>query len=279
MNPDSAPRPKDRPPPLPHRPGHPDLGLTCLPEIGLSLADHGLIGTVRWRLLAYQYGAFWAGLLQGWQPNYAAQPVLMFVSHALLHTGPVHLIGNMLGLAWLGARITARWGQAGLLWVYGVALLGGAAGFGLLSQNPAPMLGASGAVFGLAAAWILAGWRDRQQSGQPGWAALRPALGLTFVLALFNLIIWVLENGQLAWETHLGGFLAGACAAAVLERWHRPARPDRKTADTHGPARTGQAGSETCGLTPGPPGSPGTTTAATVVPCRAAWPALAKIRS
>ena len=260
MRPDSAPRPKDRPPHRlgqPDQPGQPDqrpqrrllrrqwalillIVLTCLPEIGLSLADHGLIGTVRWRLLAYQYGAFWAGLLQGWQPNYAAQPVLMFVSHALLHTGPVHLIGNMLGLAWLGARITARWGQAGLLWVYGVALLGGAAGFGLLSQNPAPMIGASGAVFGLAAAWILAGWRDRQQGGQPGWAALRPALGLTLVLALFNGVIWVLENGQLAWETHLGGFLAGACAAAVLERWHRPARPDRPDRKTADPPLPGQ---------------------------------------
>ena len=37
--------------------------LLCLPEIVLFLSDHAVLGSPRWRLLAYQYGAFWAGLL------------------------------------------------------------------------------------------------------------------------------------------------------------------------------------------------------------------------
>lgn len=236
MSPDSAPRPKDTPaspdrtnPPdqmgphwVPHRTPHWVLTLlivlTCLPEIGLSLADAGLIGSPRWRPLAYQYGAFWAGLLHGWQPNYAAQPALMFASHAFLHTGPGHLIGNMLGLGWLGARIIGRWGAGRFLGLYGVALLGGAAGFGALSQNPAPMVGASGAIFGLAAAWLVGEWQDRHRAGQQGWAAFGPAVKLTLILILFNGIIWVVENGQLAWETHLGGFLAGGGVALLALR-------------------------------------------------------------
>ena len=39
------------------------IGLTSLVELTLLAADYGLVGTTRWRALAYQYGAFWAGLL------------------------------------------------------------------------------------------------------------------------------------------------------------------------------------------------------------------------
>ena len=200
--------------------------LICLPEIILLLADYGVIGSPRWRLLAYQYGAFWAGLLHGWQPNYRGQFAVMFVSYGFLHTGPGHLIGNMLALGWLGARIIARWRAARFCGLYLASLLGGAAGFGLLSQNPAPMIGASGAVFGLAGAWMVGEWQDRRaKEGKLGqrrwlalWSALWPALSLVLVLAGFNLISWILQNGQLAWETHLGGFLAGLIAALCLRK-------------------------------------------------------------
>ena len=35
-------------------------------------------------------------------------------------------------------------------------------------------------------------------------------------LALLNLVMWLLADGVLAWETHLGGFLAGIGMAALL---------------------------------------------------------------
>ena len=28
-------------------------------------------------------------------------------------------------------------------------------------------------------------------------------------MAVLNLVLWVLQGGLLAWETHLGGFIAG----------------------------------------------------------------------
>jgi membrane associated rhomboid family serine protease len=33
-----------------------------------------------------------------------------------------------------------------------------------------------------------------------------------------NRVLWWAMKGQLAWQTHLGGFLAGAAAAWVLGR-------------------------------------------------------------
>jgi membrane associated rhomboid family serine protease len=43
-------------------------------------------------------------------------------------------------------------------------------------------------------------------------------------LVLMNLLLWWAMSGQLAWEAHLGGFLAGAALAALLGE-HRGPRP------------------------------------------------------
>ena len=185
--------------------------LSALPELLLLGADGGFWGSARWRPLAYQNGAFWAGLLHGWQPNYAAQPVTMFFTYAWLHAGPGHLAGNLLALVWLGPGVVARRGTAGLALLWATATLGGGAAFGLLTANPAPMVGASGALFGLAAAWTVAEVRD--------CTGIRPrvirALGLTLLLVGLNAAAWLLQGGHLAWETHLGGFLAGLALAAA----------------------------------------------------------------
>lgn len=186
-----------------------NLGVECV----LLGADLGLWGDARWRGLAYQYGGFWAGLLHDWQPNYAAQPVTMFASYALLHAGMGHVVGNMLGLAVLGDLAVDRVGARGLITLYAAAGLGGAVAFGILSTSAAPMIGASGAIFGLAGAWTVWDWQDHRAPVNKIWAdriwAWRtPAIVLG--LAGMNAAIWALQGGNLAWETHLGGFIAGA---------------------------------------------------------------------
>ena len=88
-----------------------------------------------------------------------------------------------------------------------MSVLGGGLAFGLMSSSPAPMVGASGAIFGLVGAWTWMQGADRAQGGAgPGAVALR-VLGITAGLALLNLVMWLLAGGVLAWETHLGGFL------------------------------------------------------------------------
>ncbi len=185
--------------------------LCALPEAVLLGADWGLWGTARWRPYAYQNGAFWAGLLYGWRPNYSAQPVLMFASYGWLHAGPGHLLGNLGVLVWLGPQLLARFGNLGFAALWATCLLGGAAGFALLTSSPAPMVGASGALFGLAGAWLV-----EEVRRTPGLRArlLRGGLLLTALLAL-NAAAWALQGGHLAWETHLAGLAAGMIFAAL----------------------------------------------------------------
>lgn len=184
-----------------------------LVELVLQGADRHLWGNVLWRGWAYQYGGFWAGLLHDWRPNYPAQPAAMFLTYSLLHAGVGHLVGNMLGLAVLGDLAGERLGGRRLLGLYAACALGGAAAFGLLSHSPAPMIGASGAIFGLAGALTVWDARDRRRKGLWNRAAL-----IVLGLAGLNLAIWVLQSGNLAWQAHLGGFVAGAGLALYPRR-------------------------------------------------------------
>lgn len=192
-------------------------------ELLLSLGDFGLLQTPRLRLTAYEYGGFWPGLLGSWQANYLTQPYLMFLTYAFFHSGPVHLIVNMITLYSLGRIIHDRVGAWGFGVVYAAAVLGGGLGFGLLAQTTQPMVGASGGLFGLAGAVLAWNYVDRFTAAQHLWPVAQAALGLL----LLNLVMWWLMDGLLAWQTHLGGFIAGWITALLVDpRGQSDADPD-----------------------------------------------------
>lgn len=185
--------------------------VVALPEAVFLGADAGLWGSGIWRVLAYQYGGFWAGLWHGWMPNYAAQPYVMMLTYSVLHAGVGHLAGNLAGLWLVGGHLAPRIGTGAVLALWGAGVLGGAVGFGLLATTAAPMVGASGAVFGLVGGWWVADLRG-------GWRGVLRAAGILVALALGNAAITLLTPGGIAWETHLGGFAAGAALAALWRR-------------------------------------------------------------
>jgi rhomboid protease GluP len=190
------------------RPAPPVLALIVLCgaiEIALQAADHGMIGSTYWRRMAYDNGAFWAGLLRGWRPNFAAQPATMFLTHAVLHAGLSHLAGNMLVLLMLGRVVVQRAGQGAFVWLCLISAVSGGGAFGLLTHSPAPMVGTSGILFGLAGTWVAWERHDRRASRLPLW----PLAVMLAGLAALNAAFYITSAGQLAWEAHVGGFIAG----------------------------------------------------------------------
>lgn len=188
-------------------------------ELVLWLADHGIVQVARLRLTAYEYAGFWPGLLRGpWQPNYPGQPWLMFLTYAFLHSGPVHLLVNMVTLWSLGQLVLRRAGPRGFAILYVAAVLGGGLGFGLLAQTIQPMVGASGGLFGLAGGILAWSYVDRYNAAQTLWPVALWVGGLL----LLNLVQWWLMDGLLAWQTHLGGFIAGWIAALLIDPRGRP---------------------------------------------------------
>lgn len=194
------------------------LVLSALPEVALQGADLGLWGAPGWRSTAYGWLGFWPGLLHDWRPNYRLQPLAMFVTYGFLHVGALHMVVNMVTLWSLGRATTDRVGPRGFLMVYAAALLGGALGFGLLTNTTIPMVGASGALFGLMGGMLVWAVIDRRRAGLTLWPVARAVIGLVAL----NVVLWVVAGGQLAWQTHLGGFLAGAAMA-----WRLAGQGDR----------------------------------------------------
>lgn len=191
---------------LPNRPAVIWLvALTCLPEIILTLGSSELLGAGGLRNWAVVHFAFWGGLLRGWEPLWPFQREAMFLTYALLHGGLIHLIGNMVAVLALGGIVVARRSQLGFLTLYVLSAVSGGAFYALLGPETAPMVGASGAVFGLIGAWKYWEWRDRRAAG----AVMGPLYKSLIGLLLLNVILWLFLSGLLAWEAHLGGFVAG----------------------------------------------------------------------
>lgn len=197
------------------------VGVCAVLEGVLTLSG-GMGGQGSLRRLALIYGGFWPGLLSGWEPAWPGQRVGMFVTYAFVHGGLMHMIFNMLILLHLSRETVARVGSFGFALFFAVTAAGGAAAFWLIGLAEGPMVGASGAVFGLFGATMYWDWQRRRFVGAPVQPVLRMALGLV----LMNVILWFLVQGLLAWEAHLGGFLAGiACAALATPtpaHRHRP---------------------------------------------------------
>ena len=126
------------------------------------------------------------------------------VTAGFLHAGILHIAFNMYFLYFLGTILEPMIGKLRFGLIYAVSLLGGSFGALLLSPNT-PVVGASGAVFGLMGAAILAMHArgiDPMQSG----------LGVTLLL---NLGITFVIPG-IAIGGHLGGLAAGFVVGYLL---------------------------------------------------------------
>lgn len=195
------------------------LVLVCsatLIELTLVGADAGVWGPARLRMLVYQNSAFWPGLMGSWIPNYAAQPYTMFVTYAFVHGGLAHLIVNMITLVSLGGAVVRDAGQIRFLIIYAISALTGALVFLFLTTSYRPMVGASGALFGLAGALVL--WNmqftlhQNIELKQKLFSVVWP-IGLLIVL---NVLMYFGFDKNVAWETHLGGFLGGFVVAIFM---------------------------------------------------------------
>jgi len=181
------------------------VGSMLFIELLLELADYGFVGQTDWRAIAIGYGGFWRQLLSGEQPLFSLQPYTMFLSHAFLHGGFIHFIMNSVILLALGKFISERTGSAAMLLLFASSAISGAIVFALISDSTGPAVGASGAVFGFIGLWQYWEVVARRNRG----LSLNPVLRTIFGLIIINLAIALVLQGALAWEAHLGGFVAG----------------------------------------------------------------------
>ncbi len=148
---------------------------------------------------------------------------LTFLTYAFVHANFVHLAGNMLFLWVFGDNIEDAVGHVKYLIFYlACAAGGGGAHVVANGTSDAPLIGASGAVAGIVAAylilhpkvklWILAFGRIpvrlRAAYVLVGWAAYQIA----------SLFLSVPGENEVAWWAHIGGFVTGALLILVARR-------------------------------------------------------------
>ena len=104
------------------------VGIMAVIELILSLLDSGFFGEQNLRWTAFSLGAFWQPVFAGTVPPiYPGQPALMFISHAFLHGGFVHLAMNSVVLMSQGKFVSVQVGAARTLLVLFLSAVAGAA--------------------------------------------------------------------------------------------------------------------------------------------------------
>lgn len=191
------------------------VGVLALPEILFQLAEAGVIASPTLRAEAFLIGAFWDvefdALLHGF--DVGATFWTSFVTHALLHGDAFHFIMNAVLFLSLGNVLTRVLGPGRFLVLCAVSAIAGALCFGIIAEARGPMVGASGVVFGFFGALKAWEWRYIRQTG----ATVPRFWGTILALVLMNVLLALFyPNAEIAWEAHLGGFIAGFCAALAL---------------------------------------------------------------
>jgi membrane associated rhomboid family serine protease len=175
----------------------------------LSLSDLDLLRFI------YRWGAIPNEISNG-------NDLFTLVTSQFLHGGWLHIGGNMLFLWVFGDNIEDTMGHVGYLIFY--LLCGAAAGLGQViidTNSLTPLVGASGAISGVLAAYIvlfprghirtliLLGWIPLIFLF-PAWFMIGYWIVMQFINGFFTLGVDTAETGNsVAYFAHIGGFIAG----------------------------------------------------------------------
>jgi membrane associated rhomboid family serine protease len=155
-----------------------------------------------------------------WVPDLAT-----YVTYCFLHQDLFHLGGNMLFLWVFGDNVEDALGHVRFLVFYLLCAVAGAVAHGMIDpDSQAPLIGASGAVAGVVAAYLIL--HPRVKVWVLAFARIPLRLPAFFVLAgwiAFQFIMLLADSeGEISWAAHVGGILAGAVLVLVLRRGDQP---------------------------------------------------------
>ena len=174
--------------------------------IGINVAIFALQFAVGVNAVAGDWGMWPVGIAVGgewWR----------LVTAAFLHGSFLHVAFNMYVLFALGPTLERILGHSRYLTLYLLAALGGGVASYVFSDIRTVSVGASGAIFGLMGALVVAGRRLRYDITQ------------VLILLGINVVIGFVSPG-VDWRAHLGGLVTGGVVAAIMvfpDKRHRKA--------------------------------------------------------
>jgi membrane associated rhomboid family serine protease len=158
-----------------------------------------------------EYGALWplhSGQFMPWQ----------LFTYMFLHEGFMHILFNMLMLWWIGVQVEQAWGTRRFLIYYFLCGLGGAVSHLLLSGffglGGGPMLGASGAIFGVLVAFGVM-FPDMRLVIFPIFIPIRAKFFVPILIAI-EIYSTLNSSDNVAHLAHLGGAVTGMIYLLIM---------------------------------------------------------------
>ena len=149
------------------------------------------------------------------------RPLITVFTSMFLHGGFLHILGNMLYMWVFADNIEDKFGHIRfVIFFFLCGALASALHVVIDPHSPVPTVGASGAISGVLAAYLVMFPRTRVVTIIPIFFFLQIAelpamavIGLWFVIQFFNGVLSLgyetAGMGGVAWWAHMGGFLAG----------------------------------------------------------------------
>ncbi|HEU5367119.1 MAG TPA: rhomboid family intramembrane serine protease [Ktedonobacterales bacterium] len=161
-----------------------------------------------------------------------APVVLTVISAMFLHAGWLHIAGNMLFLLIFGDNVEDRFGRVGYALFYlGCGVAGAAAQVAVAPHSAVPILGASGAIAGVLAAYFVLFPAVRVRTlllvlviDVPAWLLIGLWILFQALDGLATFQSTANSTSGVAFFAHLGGFALGLMIA-IIYRWFAPRRP------------------------------------------------------
>ena len=124
-------------------------------------------------------------------------------------SGPMHILFNSYAIWIFGRQLEPMLGPLRFLFLYLTSIVGGSVAVLWLSNPQIPTVGASGALFGLMAAYFVV---IRSLGGNASQL---------FILIAINFALGFIVSG-ISWQGHLGGMLTGFVIAGIFAATRRP---------------------------------------------------------
>jgi membrane associated rhomboid family serine protease len=186
--------------------------LTRLTGSGKPTVTYSIIGiTLVVYLLQFVFGDQITNLLlyAGFYSQPGSLEPWRLLTTALVHGSIFHVLLNMFTLWIFGQMLEQLLGRGRYLALYLLSALAGSLGVLFLADPYTPVVGASGAIFGLIGAFLVI---QRRLGGNA-----RQLL----VLVGINLVIGFIPGFNIAWQAHVGGIIGGAAIGLIFVQTRR----------------------------------------------------------
>ncbi|MGC9420193.1 MAG: rhomboid family intramembrane serine protease [Rhodovulum sp.] len=186
-------------------------------EVVLSLGARGIIGgpeAVGWRLAAFEDYAF-SGQVFDWMVangRFPPSQMMRFVTYPFISGGVTHAVFVVVFILALGKMVGEIFRAWAVLAVFFGSAIVGALAYGLLLDDPVPLVGGYPAVYGLIGAFTFLLWVRLAGTGANQYRAFT----LIGVLLGIQLVFGLLFGGSNDWVADLAGFATGFLLSFVV---------------------------------------------------------------